>query len=109
MLTTENAEHDLKNYTRVGARRGATNIFELALRTLVPWSNALRKDVQRFPGARITMVALLENRAQYGAIHGWRFGRRKPPRWAKELLAQHLRREAQDRWELATRLLDEDK
>lgn len=34
---------------------------------------------------------LFDNRAGYGAIKGWRFGRRAPPQWATELVARKLR------------------
>jgi hypothetical protein len=93
--------HAPQNYSAPAARSVATNYFEVAVKTLLPWTNAYRKNCARVPNLHTAIVELLGNRAQYGAIHGWRFGRRKAPQWACDLLAQHLRREAHERLVIA--------
>lgn len=64
--------------------------FEQALRALIPGHIS-----------HASVVQLLGNRAQYGAIQGWRFARRKPPEWARSLVAEMLRKDAQTRLAIA--------
>jgi hypothetical protein len=53
-------------------------------------------------------IDLLGGRAKWGAIEGWRFGRRNPPDWAIDALAAHLDKIASEAAS-AARLLRESK
>jgi hypothetical protein len=94
MLVGDGASPDNgpKNYASYAPTKHATLPFEQAVLLLCPWSNSPRPGSQREPGRHKRITDLLNDRAQYGAIHGWRFGRRKAPQWACDLLASHLRR-----------------
>src|SRR5579864_301715 len=86
--------------------------FEHGFRVAVPWSNCFggpSPAAPRFPGARRYFAdTILAGRARYGAIHGWRNGRRNPPEWAVDMLAAHLDKMAREASE-AARLLRESK
>jgi hypothetical protein len=89
-------------------RRPATHPFEIAIRALSPWTSCYVAGAPRFPGLQHYLVELLGHRVEYGAIHGWRFGRRRPPRWAVEVLAAHLDRMASEASEAARLLRQSD-
>ena len=59
--------------------------FEGALLAALPWT------VWTYPGLRKGIIAILGKRASYGSIQHWRSGRRDPPQWACDLLADYLR------------------
>jgi hypothetical protein len=105
----DNADSGRENYAAPSPARPATVPFEAAVQLLCPWTNSTQPGLPRAPGRYQRIVELLERRAQYGAIHGWRFGRRTPPQWAKDLLASHLEREAQERWQAAAALRANEK
>jgi hypothetical protein len=103
-------EHGSKNQVAPVPRAPAKCPFEHAVRVAVPWSLCLggpAPAAPRFPGMRRYLEQLLPG-AQYGAIIGWRFGRRNPPDWAIDALAAHLDRTARQASE-AARLLRESK
>jgi hypothetical protein len=103
-------ENGPENLTAPVFRAPAKCPFEHAVRVAVPWSLCLggpAPSAPRFPGLRRYLEQLLPG-AQYGAIIGWRFGRRNPPEWAIDTLATHLDRIASEAAS-AARLLRESK
>lgn len=71
----------------------ATNAFERSLRMLLGRPTPA------------SILALIGDRAAYGAIHGWRHGRRRPALWAVEALAIEHKRRAAEQHQAATDLL----
>lgn len=63
-----------------------------ALDLLAPWSNSPRKDLPRYPGRNAILIEALGAKVDLRTIQGWRYGRRKPPQWARDLLASRLER-----------------
>jgi hypothetical protein len=104
----ECGEHGPKNHVAPVFRAPASLPFEQAARIIAPWVNSPAPGAPRYPGMKRYLVALFDGRAQYGAIQGWRFGRRNPPDWAIDMLAQRLEDEASQRL-AAARLLRESK
>lgn len=78
-LAAANQSAALPEYPEQLPRLEAKAQFRLGIESLLPPPIAPKK-----------LVALFENRATYGAIQGWRFGRRGPPQWATELLDRKL-------------------
>lgn len=91
-------------YAAVPRKPRAINIFEQAIRRLAPYTNAWRKDVARAPNRLDLIVDLLGGEARYGAIHGWRHGRREAPQWARDRLASFLEQRAKVDLETAAAL-----
>ena len=104
-----NAESGPQNYAAEPREARATVPFELAVQLLCPWTNSTQPGLPRAPGRYQRITDLLGGQARYGAIHGWRFGRRRAPQWAKDLLASHLEREARERLETAAALRANEK
>ena len=102
-----NAENGPQNYAPTAPERRVPNAFEHAIRLLIPWTNARRKSVPRFPGRLIILAALLEDRAHYETVKKWRAGTRRAPQWAKDILASHLERDAHERLKAAAALRNE--
>jgi hypothetical protein len=101
-------EYGPKNLADCAPVCRARPAFEQAVMCLVPWTNSRAPGHRKFPGVHRCLVDLFAGRAQYGAIQGWRFGRRNPPDWAIDMLAQRLEDEASQRL-AAARLLRESK
>jgi hypothetical protein len=84
-------EHGPENLVKPCFRASAIVPFERGVRAAVQWSISTKPGAPQFPGMRRYLTtAILQDRAKYGAIHGWRFGRRNPPEWAVDLLIRHL-------------------
>jgi hypothetical protein len=60
------------------------SVFETACVAALPWS------VWTYPGLWRGLVSILGGRASYRSIEHWRSGRRDPPQWACDLLADYL-------------------
>jgi hypothetical protein len=72
-------ERGPENLVKPSFRAPATVPFERGVRAAVPWSNSTKPGAPQFPGMRRYLTrTILRDRAKYGAIHGWRFGRRTP-------------------------------
>jgi hypothetical protein len=56
------------------------------------------------PGLLRGMIELLGYRVTSDTIRRWRNGRRKPPQWAIDMLAEHLRNRAREYLDAADRL-----
>jgi hypothetical protein len=61
-------------------------------------------DLLPSPIVRRDLCALFDFRASYGAIQGWRFGRRSPPQWAIDLLRAKGKSAVRQRWNNLARL-----
>lgn len=66
------------------------------------WLAAFPWVRQAYPGHYAGMVELLGNRAARETIRSWSKGHRQAPQWARQILAEHLRRRAKDMVEAAT-------
>lgn len=62
------------------------------LRTAVPPAIAIAIRALVPSGQHKAIEALLDNRARYGTIKHWRYGRRATPQWALDLVAIKLER-----------------
>lgn len=87
----------------------ARPLFETAALLVAPWTNSPQENHAPYPGRFRLLVDALQGRAQYGAIQGWRFGRRRPPQWACAMMAAHLRRDAYERLAVADLLHPKEK
>lgn len=68
----------------------APNLIAAAIEVLIPG--------QPTPAQ---LEALFDGKAKYGAIKGWRLGRRNAPIWARNLIAWKVRRHFLDKIKLA--------
>jgi hypothetical protein len=87
----ECGQHGPENLVKPCFRAPAIVPFERGVRAAVQWSISTKPGAPQFPGMRRYLTTtILQDRAKYGAIHGWRFGRRNPPEWAVDFLIRHL-------------------
>lgn len=82
--------------------------FDMAVRTLLPWSNSPQPGALNYPG-RTTLLRRILLQAPYDEIRKWRNGRRNPPEWAIDTLAAHLDRMADQASEAARQLRESKK
>ena len=59
--------------------------FERAAQAALPWT------LRTFPGLYKGLVAIFAGRVDYQTIAHWRSGRRVPPSWACQVIADYLR------------------
>ena len=59
--------------------------FARAADAALPWT------LRTYPGFRKGVVAIFGGRASWDTIAHWRSGRRDPPDWAREVIADYLR------------------
>jgi hypothetical protein len=72
--------------------------FERAAQAALPWT------LRTFPGLHKGLVAIFADRVDYQTIAHWRSGRREPPDWAREVVADYLRSRAASMLEAADAL-----
>ena len=69
-------------------------IWHVAVRLWPQSAAARRREAESYPGRHASVRAVLGDRVSWESIAAWSLGRRTPPPWANELMANHLRQRA---------------
>jgi hypothetical protein len=72
-----------------------------------PWSNSPQPGAMRYPGKHRLWLALFDHKVSLETIYAWRSGRRRTPQWARDMLANHLRRVGCEHLRIADELTKE--
>ena len=100
-------EHGSKNYAPAPRNRVAPVAFESAYLLAFPWTISARHDLPSYPGRDAATIELFGTQAQIETVRSWRKGHRAAPKWACDLLANHLRQSAMERLRAADELQKE--
>ena len=87
-------EHGPKNYAPAPRNRVAPVAFESAYLLAFPWTISARHDLPSYPGRDAATIELFGTQAQIETVRSWRKGHRAAPKWAIDLLANHLEQNA---------------
>lgn len=77
-----------------------------ALDLIAPYCDAPDPTLPAYPGRRAIWREVLPG-ASLSAVYAWRSGRRTMPQWARDMLANHLRRHALEQLRIADELTKE--
>ena len=102
------AEHAPIGHPDLGPGRDVRRtIWHVAVRLWPQSAAARRREAESYPGRHASVRAVLGDRVSWESIAAWSLGRRTPPVWANELMANHLEQKARHMLWIASELRKE--